>query len=46
MNIKFIIIVLENHIALFPKLLKYFNKNKKKKKVILIGNIELLKTIK
>ena len=45
MNIEFIIIVLGEPYSTFSEIIgKYFNKNKKiKKKIILIGNIELLK---
>ena len=45
MNIKFIIIVLGEPYSIFSEILgKYFSKNKKiKKKIVLIGNMSLLK---
>ena len=44
MNIEFIIIVLGEPYSTFSEIIgKYFNKNKKIKKIILIGNTELLK---
>ena len=44
MNINYIIIVLGEPYSTFSEILaKYFTKNKKQKKIILIGNLKLLK---